>query len=141
MPSLRPLPMMALVALAGLLVAPACGGGGGGSTPPTTPPPPDVVEVEIFDNRFEPKSITVAPGTTVRWINRGAETNHTTMAMSGEWNSGFVFTGSGSTYEHTFTAADDGQTYEYSCETHKVCCMMQGSVRVGSSAPPPGPGY
>lgn len=137
----RPLTFLGCVALFALLMAPACGGGGGGSNPPTTPPPPNVVVVEIFDNRFEPKQLTIQPGTTVRWINRGAATDHSTMAMSGSWNSGFVFTGPGTTFEHTFTAADDGETFEYSCVTHKECCMMQGSVRVGESAPPPGPGY
>jgi hypothetical protein len=32
-------------------------------------------------------------------------------------------------------------TWEYSCQAHKDCCQMQGSVRVGRDAPPPGTGY
>jgi plastocyanin len=122
----------------------ACGGGGSGDSTPTVPPPPpapNVVVVDILDNRFDPKQIEVDPGTTVRWVNRGNETNHTTTAMSMEWSSGFVFLAVGDTFEHTFTQDDDGQTFEYSCLTHKDCCEMQGSVRVGASAPPPGPGY
>ena len=125
-----------------LLTTLACGGGGGGgSSSPTTPPGPTVVVIELFDNRFEPQQAQVEPGTTVRWINRGAETNHTTTSKGGSWDSGFVFAGPGDTFEHTFTAADEGLTFEYSCVTHQACCMMQGSVRIGNNAPAPSPGY
>ena len=125
-----------------LLTAVACGGGGGGAaTPSAPPPPPGVATVEVFDNRFEPKSLLIQPGTTVRWIRRGDDATHTTTEMATTWNSGFAFQNAGDTFEHTFTAADEGKTFEYSCVTHRTCCSMQGSVRVGSSAPAPSPGY
>lgn len=135
--------LTAIAAALALLVVPACGGGGGGgsSTPTTPPPQADVVVVEIFDNEFVPKSITVDPGITVRWVNMGEMTDHTTTAKEGEWDSGFVFGAPGDTFEHTFTASDDGTTFEYACVTHQACCSMQGSVRVGENAPPPAPGY
>ena len=133
--------LRALTSLA-LLITLACGGGGGNGGTPTVPPAPSgVVVVEILDNRFEPKQLTVDAGTTVRWIHRGNASNHTTTEMETTWDSGLVFLSPGDTFEHTFSAADDGKTFEYSCVTHKACCLMQGSVRVGSSAPPPSPGY
>ena len=123
-----------------LLTALACGGSSGGT--PTSPPAPAGVQiVEILENRFEPKQLTVQPGTTVRWVLRGNADNHTTTEMETTWDSGFVFLNSGDTFEHTFSAADEGSTFEYSCVSHKACCEMQGSVRVGDSAPNPSPGY
>jgi plastocyanin len=95
----------------------------------------------VLDNRFDPQRVSIEPGTTVRWVNRGTTGDHTTTEMSMEWDSGFVFLGPGDTFEHTFTQDDDGMTFEYSCVTHKTCCAMQGSVRVGANAPPPAPGY
>ena len=62
-------------------------------------------------------------------------------ANNGAFDSGFVFTQSGSTYERVFTAADENRTFEYRCVSHQGCCQMQGSVRVGTGAPDPGPGY
>lgn len=125
-----------------ILLTAGCGGGGGGS--PTAPPPPptgNVVEVTVNDNFFDPRSIIIEPGQTVRWVLRGRMTNHTTTARNGEWDSGFVFRQAGATFERTFSQADDDKTFEYLCETHWVSDQMQGSVRVGQDAPPPNPGY
>jgi plastocyanin len=123
----------------------ACGGGGGSTptSPPPPPPPPggNVTTVEIFDFRFEPKSVTIQPGDTVRWVLRDPTTTHNVVANSGTFDSGFVFTQAGATFERVFPAAEDGQTFEYRCTTHTGCCEMQGSVRVGNAAPPPDPGY
>lgn len=108
------------------------GGGGGGG---------NLVIVEVEDNAFSPKSVNIRPGDTVRWVLRGADPNHTTTAMAGTWDSGFVFSAEGDFFERTFPTEEDGQTFEYSCISHKACCAMQGSVRVGSSAPDPTDGY
>jgi len=125
------------------LIVTACGGGGGNS--PTAPPPPtnngNVVEVDIVDYAFQPKQVKVQPGQTVRWVMKASDTTHTTSALDGTWNSGMVFKRNGDSYEHTFTSADNGKTFEYRCLSHYACCMMQGSVQVGDSAPPPDVGY
>lgn len=126
-----------------LLVVAACGGNGDDS--PTAPPDPDpgpaAVTVEIHDSFFEPRSVTVEPGTTVRWVRQGQLPDHTVTALEGAFDSGFAFGEPGATFEHTFGAATDAQTFEYSCVTHEACCDMKGSVRVGSDAPAPDPGY
>lgn len=119
-------------------LAPAsdCHGDNTGGTPA-----PDVRIVEVLDDSFEPKSLTIQAGDTVRWVLRGSRSNHTTTEMNSTWSSGFVFSADGDFFEHTFPANTDGQTFLYSCVSHKDCCEMQGSIRVGLSAPAPDDGY
>ena len=97
--------------------------------------------VEMDDFEFVPMQLQVSPGTTVRWIRRGLDPDHTTKSKLERWNSGFIFRNQGDMFEHTFTAADDGKTFEYFCETHVDTQDMKGSVRVGSNAPEPEAGY
>jgi len=97
--------------------------------------------VEVRDFAFVPKSIVVQPGDTVVWRLTGGDHTHTVTAVGGMFGSGFAFTQAGATFEHTFTADDLGKTFEYFCQTHYATYAMQGSVRVGNNAPPPGPGY
>jgi len=128
------------------LVTFACSGGGGGyggGNSPTAPPPPsNSLVVEIRDFEFVPKSITVNPGDTVTWrLTGSAGIGHTVTAGGGVFDSGASFNTAGATFSHTFTAADAGKTFQYYCIAHQVCCLMQGSVRVGDTAPPPPPGY
>jgi len=118
-----------------------CGGGGGGGNSSPTQPQPSTLVVEVRDFAFDPKSIVVQPGDTVVWRLAGSDHTHTVMAVGGMFGSGFVFTQSGATFEHTFTADDAGKTFEYFCQTHHLSYAMQGSVRVGESAPPPKAGY
>ncbi len=110
------------------------GGGGGGGDP-------DMVIVDVLDNSFDPKSVTIQPGDTVRWVLRGQDSSHTATEMNGTWDSGFVFNAAGAFFERTFPISEDGQTFQYYCVTHQGCCEMQGSVRVGANAPDPGDGY
>ena len=120
----------------------ACGGGGGYNPPTSPPPPPNAIVVEIRDFEFVPKSITVSPGDTVVWRLTGSPSiGHSVTATGGAFNSGLVFNSAGTEFSHTFTAADTGMTILYYCSTHQVCCLMQGSVKVGETAPPPPPGY
>lgn len=137
-----------ILALAGL----GCSGDGDGdggvsSTSPSSPPatsstsPNDIVTVELLDFEFRPKSITIQPGQTVRWVLRGDDLTHTTTERDGVWDSGMVFTQEGMVFERTFSNEEAGQTFNYSCASHQDCCNMQGSVRVGANAPPPAPGY
>ncbi len=120
-----------------------CGGGGGGkspTSPPTTTPSGQVVTVTVMDDQFVPKQVTINPGDTVRWVLGGSPSaGHTVTANDGSFDSGKVFTSSGASFQHTFTTS--GTTVLYHCQTHYVCCQMQGSVRVGDSAPPPPTGY
>lgn len=127
--------------LALLLIACSSDSDSPSAPPPSPPPSNDVVEVTVDDNLYAPKSVTIEPGQTVRWVLRGNDTGHTVTANDGAFDSGFTFTSAGATFEHTFGASVDGQTFEYHCSAHQNCCQMQGSVRVGENAPPPNPGY
>ena len=142
MTRIRALAALATLTLAASLAVYACGGGGGnGGGGPTAPPPPTQPQVHIIqlnDFSYTPKSIQIEPGDTVRWVLSGADRTHTVTAVNGAFNSGVVFTAAGATFERRF---DERGTWDYSCQAHKDCCQMQGSVRVGSNSPPPGPGY
>lgn len=113
----------------------------GGSKSPTQPPPaPMTITVQVADFSYSPASVTVNSGDTVRWVlASGSMTNHTVTDTGGAFNSGFL--PSGGTFQHTFTAADNGKTFSYHCQTHVISNNMKGDVRVGSGAPPPTPGY
>jgi plastocyanin len=118
----------------------ACSGGGDGyGSSPTAPSAPKTVIVEVRDNSYEPKSVTIEPGDTVRWVMAGSDATHTVTARDGSFNSGTTFTRSGATFERQFQIS--GRTIEYSCQAHADCCEMKGSVRVGRDAPDPVPGY
>ena len=79
------------------------------------------VAVDIVKFAFGPKEITVAPGTTVVWINHD-ETPHTVAASDHSFVSKALDTGD--RYEHTF--ADEGDI-PYFCTVHP---FMTGIVHV-----------
>jgi plastocyanin len=129
--------LLACFALLSVITISGCGGDNstsGGSNS-------QVVTVSIRDNFFDPKSITIMPGTTVRWILRGSMTNHTVTENNGLFDSGFRFRNDGDQFERTFSSGDSDKTFLYHCETHWNSDEMQGSIRVGSNAPPPPPRY
>ena len=97
-----------------------------------------VVTVAIEDSFFNPKSITIRPGTTVRWVLRGSMGNHTVTENGGSFDSGFRFRNAGDQFERTFSSSDDGRLFLYHCESHWISDEMQGSIRVGNApdAPP-----
>jgi len=104
------------------------------ATPPATwtPRAPGVRDVLALDNRFEPATVEIAPGDTVRWTNLG-QVPHTTTSDDGLWDSPFL--GPQETFEHTF--ADVGR-YPYFCRVHPTA--MRGTVVVNDgSLPPDGP--
>jgi|SRR5215211_3749650 len=68
--------------------------------------------VSIQDFFFEPDQLTVAPGTTVTWVNDG-EQPHTSTADDGTWDSGTLQPGE--SYSFTF---DEPGDYSYFCEIH-----------------------
>jgi plastocyanin len=88
--------------------------------------PTTTTTVEAYDGRgFEPKTITVAPGTTVRWVNHGKE-RHTVTSRDGLFDSGEL--SPGASYSVTFTRPG---TYHYFCRPHEKMGMV-GTVVVGS---------
>jgi plastocyanin len=121
--------------LALCLAALACGGGGSSSSPTT---PGNTVTVQIMDDFFSPKEVSINAGDTVVWVKGGVAPLHTVTASDGSFDSGTSLTTAGATFSHTFNAS--GVTYLYYCKVHQACCMMQGSVKVGNG-PPPNPGY
>ncbi len=80
-----------------------------------------LVNVGIYDNAFAPATITVPPGTTVRWVNYGVR--HHTVTSTGVFNS--VELAQGRTFSVTFTQPG---VYSYYCRLHPQ--EMQGSVIV-----------
>jgi plastocyanin len=79
-------------------------------------------EVGLSDNRFDPPTLTVPAGTTVRWVNRGQH-KHTVTADKGDWGSKEL--APEAVYEYTFTQPG---TYTYHCEVHPK--EMRGTVIV-----------
>ena len=81
-----------------------------------------VVEVDIWDFFFEPALLSVAPGTTVVWVNEGAHP-HTVTAFDGSFDSGVLMPGDA--FAVTFGGSG---TVRYFCEIHP---SMTGGVSVG----------
>ena len=79
----------------------------------------DVVRVAIRDNYFDPADITVAPGTTVEWVNEG-QNPHNVTADNGLFASGLLYPG-----ESYWVTFDGSGTVTYHCSP-----QMSGSVTV-----------
>lgn len=75
-------------------------------------PAQQATEVEVDDNYFEPKNLTVAVGATVAWKNEGQRT-HTVSADDHSFDSGDLAHDG----EFSWTFAKAG-TYPYYCEHH-----------------------
>jgi len=85
-------------------------------------------EVSISQVGFQAKTITVAAGDTVTWINRDSTgTTHQVVANDGSFTSPTLKLGG--TYSHTF---EDGGTFNYHDGLHP---SLTGSVAVGAAAP------
>jgi len=104
---------LAVVSLA--LLLPACGGGDGVSDAAPG-------HVNVIDNAFEPKTITIAVGDTVTWDFKGSA-QHNVIGDNNAFKSKTM--GKGSTFTHTFNSAG---TYDYVCTLHTG---MTGTVEVG----------
>ncbi|MFB6303146.1 MAG: plastocyanin/azurin family copper-binding protein [Haloferacaceae archaeon] len=87
--------------------------------------------VEMRDTSFDPVRLSVAPGTTVEWINRDGYAHDVTSAQfhdtatSWDYESGDL--GQGETATHTF---EESGVYEYYCTIHGETRMC-GAVLVG----------
>ena len=80
-----------------------------GSGSPSTPP---ANEVWIQNMAFNPSTITVTAGTTVKWTNKDNVT-HTVTSNSSLFDSGNI--SSGNTYSHQFATAG---SFPYHCSIH-----------------------
>lgn len=137
---MKPIPIIVLAAALVSLI-----GCGSSSSPPATPMP-KTVTVQVLDFSYNPQSVQINSGDTVRWELAGTNTFHTVTSLAaGAFDSTFIFQQPGDFYEQTFN--QNNVTFEYSCATHTTCCVagqaadMKGSVLVGSGAPPPLVGY
>lgn len=126
-------------AAAGVLLLLSCGGGGSSSPSEPGMPAPKTITVQIVDFAFNPKEVQINPGDTVQWMLASSTHTHTVTSEDGSFDSGMAFTSAGATFTHTFGVAN--KTIQYHCQTHWHTNGMQGSVLVGSAAPPPPPGY
>jgi plastocyanin len=83
------------------------------------PPGSGVVDIHLTaSSEFDPSSVTIVPGTTVRWINDAAIEHTITpenASQPGVWQRR-VTAAAGVVFEHTFNTPN--QTYRYRCEPH-----------------------
>ena len=104
------------------------------SAPPTatpTTPTGAQVDVQALDNSFSPADITVAPGTTVRWVNNSTKPHTvTSITPAPGWDSGNV--AKNTTYSHTFSTAG---VYSYYCDYHLPGMIGSVTVTGGTSTP------
>ena len=120
------------LAVAGLVSSAAWACGSDDPSDPGDDPGSTVREIHLTASTFTPGNITIAAGTTVRWINDAA-INHTITPENtnqpGVWQRRVV-NNSGERFEHTFTVA--GQTYRYRCEPHSSSFTsgMVGTITV-----------
>jgi plastocyanin len=88
-----------------------------------------VVDVGAYDKvGFNPKSLTVIPGTIVRWVNYGKE-SHTVTSDDGLFDSGPIAPGAA-----FYVLFYKPGTWHYTCRPHGGMGMV-GSVTVRSDVP------
>lgn len=102
----------------------------------TTGPGENVQVIRLTDDlTFEPDSVSIEPGTTVRWINDSEDIEHTVTARDENqpeaWASEDMTEG-GQEFERIFTAASAGETYDYFCIPHEAD-GMEGKIVVEGS--------
>ena len=81
--------------------------------------------VNIQNMAFNPSSLTVPVGTTVKWVNMDS-TTHTVTSDTGVFNSGNL--NNGQSFSYTFNQAG---TFPYHCSIHT---NIHGTIVVSSSA-------
>ena len=105
----------------------------------------EVVEIVALDNSFNPPVVVIAPGTTVRWINKG-RLSHNSLVVTGDAAFGVAEAdfAPGSSHEFTFTKVGE---YSYFCSLHGtkdsgmtgkiIVSATPGSVDTSVSTQPP----
>lgn len=73
------------------------------------------VEVHALDNTFRPNRVVVAPGTDVRFVNRGRNDHNTLSITKGAWGVEDAGFRPGAEYTHRF--AEPGE-YHFYCSLH-----------------------
>lgn len=87
-----------------------------------------IVEIHLVSGgspRFDPSTVTIEVGTTVRWVNDAAVFHTITPSGHSEWQRQEM-NSAGQTFTHTFDAAG---TFAYFCEPHQSQGMT-GSITV-----------
>jgi plastocyanin len=90
--------------------------------------PAAVVDISLVGTSFSPADATIAPGTTVRWLNGDGQAHTVTpnnSSQAGVW-ARQASSSSGAIFLHTFAGAGE---YGYHCEPHQAQGMT-GVVRV-----------
>ncbi len=85
--------------------------------------PGSASKVVAFDNRFQPGQVVVPAGTTVAWVNTGANV-HTVSAFDGSFESGAI--APGKAFLYTFNQRG---TYQFLCRQHFLS-GMSGQITV-----------
>jgi plastocyanin len=99
------------------------------------PPASAVASVAIKGFAFSPSTLTVAPGTTVKWTNMDSAA-HTVTSKSGAWaDSGTLSTGT--SFSHVFTHSG---TFAYYCAIHPYMTATIVVTGGGSGASSTGSG-
>jgi hypothetical protein len=74
--------------------------------------PPTTRFVFMTDNNYQPQTVTITVGSTIRWMNEGPS-QHTTTSDTGVWDSGILNPGFG--FQFMFNTPG---TYPYHCTLH-----------------------
>ncbi len=111
----------ALVVCGALLLA-ACGGGTSTSSAPSSTSSSGTT-ITISNFMFQPMSLTVKPGATIKVTNKDSVTHTLTASNSGGFNSGDITHGQ----SKTFAALTKAGTYHYICNIHQY---MMGTITV-----------
>jgi plastocyanin len=110
---------IALFAL-GAMAATSCGTDSTSSSGEN--PPAVAATIHIADGKFEPRTIDIAVGGSVTWINDDVASHNVKFLEPSTFNSGIIKPAA--TWTQTFTSAG---TYDYYCDFHN---SMKGSVVV-----------
>jgi len=92
---------------------------------------------DYYSFSFDPESVTIHPGDTVRWNwdSMGHSTTSGSPGMpNGLWDSGIR--NQGAMFTYTFNTPG---SFPYFCTVHGACCGMTGMVTVMGSTPTPTP--
>jgi plastocyanin len=111
--------------LAGALLLAACGGGTASKSASPVSSSSSIstgTSITISNFMFQPMSLTVAPGSTIKVINKDSAT-HTLTATGGQFNTGNITQNE----TKTFKAPTKLGTYHYICNIHQY---MMGSIVV-----------
>ena len=127
---------MAVLGAGGVALA-GCTGSTDDGEPESTPTPGSdgggEATVTMVDTTFDPPTLSVAPGTTVAWVNEDDYGHDVTAAQfhdsAADWDMSAAVAAGGTT-SHTFDAAG---VYEYVCTIHGESSMC-GAVVVGDAS-------